>query len=168
MIKLIDWKEFKKIISHKDLYLRVSLLSTITWWVAQAFSLLTIEPFYLRFFSISQMIADTLTLLVPILFILIVLGLLLVWLTKIINLTKWKSGIKFLYIFDLIFLIIAWFFIWAIIIRALVTPIGFTNQDNICEIISEDCNVKYFNDKYIFVERWEDSIEVLQFNKFFK
>lgn len=76
--------------------------------------------------------------------------------------------IKRLYIIQIVFLVLAWLFTRTLLMRALHAPDSFLNQTFICDDTDQNCEIKYFNDKYIFVEKEENKIEVLEFEEFFR
>ena len=51
--------------------------------------------------------------------------------------------------------------------KILISPNSFMNKDYICNTLDDSCNIRYFNDKYIFLEK-NDRIEIIKFDNFFK
>ena len=215
-------KQIKKDIFDPKRYLNIAIISAIIGGGFQALLLLSIDIFYLRFFSITQMIADTISILLPLSLIFIFIWLFLrllissfkrdwfwgmliffistwiiayynsitllikylliggtiLWIIRIIfkNKEKVKNSKWFIKIIQIIIAIVFMSILLGFssfiknwyIQRIFISPTNFINQEAICNNTNnEDCNIKYFNDKYIFVEKNNSKIEVIKFENFF-
>lgn len=237
---------FEKIISDKFLK-KISILSIILWWWLQVIWLISISPWYLRFFSISQMASDSIMLFLsyillscpyyityysidkdkrknmwnvfqefalfyistfliilitnpysfqsPLLhffypssfyewfyYVFIIIWIIVLFLTliKLLSLDNFiikiskvilkTPIIQNILLFPTIFIIIyLWIWLMKNINDNLLIPDSFLNKEFICNYTTENnCKIRYFNDKYIFVERENDKIEVLKFDNFFR
>lgn len=242
------YTELKKTVYEKEFIRKVTITSAILWWGFQIIYLTLMSPFYLRFFSVSQMISDSIfvvlsygitiliydfikyiyndntleakiiksqisvfLVLIPIiLYIWYKLGIIKINLPNFDTFSSLLFVICLLYIYALliknIFLNyilpivkklgkIIWFkqveplhpyvqeqfkglkiimFIFILILSlkifnsVLSIPTHFINQDNICSTtIDKHCKIRYFNDKYIFVEDSSGKIEIQKFDNFF-
>lgn len=233
-----------KINIDEKFFLKMTFLSSLIGWWIQTLGILFLSPAYLRFFSISQMISDTIMILIIILlfvypikiiyylaktwnnnrediiyfFVFLSIAWLLSWIIwdfqfytilmyffqpqnisewlgwtfyiiSIIILLSYLVYVNFLCIkdwlffasdnkssmrsFDLIVFTILFIFIpnWLIINvnNTLILPNHFYNIKYICKDLPIDkCKVRYFNDKYIFIERENKNIEILKFDSFFE
>ena len=241
ILKMLNF--FRKDIFEERFFKNITVVATILWGWLQVLNLIAISPAYLRFFSVTQMLSDSIMLVctiiliflpIKLLFFLSSMGgkesmldtvreitifwLILFWSILIFDwLNKFKET-QYLFrlnsISDLILVIfygivlfsmIAYllitnkniiktfeYFINYEIARALLTcflitivlwspvfisikirqllllPEDFKNLSYICwNEAEETCKVLFFNDKYIFVKRGIDKIEILKFEDFF-
>lgn len=243
------YQKIKETIYEKEYIREITITSVILWGGFQVIYLMLMSPFYLRFFSVSQMISDSIFVILsygivifiydfiksinndntseskllklqislglismPILFYILhrfdfieinlptfntfsskvfLIFLIYIYVLLVINIfqrysfPKIKKIIKRLWFKKMsplhprikeelkylkgLWLILLWIIVLNILHSELSIPWHFTNQNNICiEKVSEDCKIRYFNDKYIFIERQENKIEIIKFDKFFK
>jgi len=166
---------------NKKIILRLTLISTIVGGGFQAFFLLSLSigGFYLRFFSVSQMINDSIAIIFPI-FIIWLVGFagfsikLYQFLIKKLKNTNfevihkwWEVTVHILFIF--LSVIVLFLIKTQTINKILISPSHFINKKYICdELLDNKCRIRYFNDKYIFIEKDNKKIEIIKFDNFFK
>ncbi len=213
----------------KNISIIASFMASIIGGLIQGAQLFYLGTMYLKFFSITQLIGDTLSVMFPLLFVIsygiisfnaknsknenwhdkyvlvvfnLVVFLLLFGFLERINLIERKysvivfavltfifiiSNIKYFNnksnilrrIYDFVFkeiqfYLISLFLVLFLIISGTPNEISekFVNKKNICkDLNANECQIKYFNDKYIFAEIGKDDnkkIKVLKFDKFFE
>ncbi len=213
------WEKFKQNILDKENYINITLISALIGGGFQVIFLWSIGIFYLRFFSITQMISDTIAIFLPLLIISLIIWL---WIEAVSS-TAWEKDFVYIFIegivsvalvalisyilyhsFDIIeylkiciafiiptliwlifrytknkkivkiilfILLLIWiFYIFNRSIRkTFISPDNFINQNYICKNLAKNkCNIRYFNDKYIFIERENNKIEIIKFDTFFQ
>lgn len=218
---------------NKETILKITFVGWLIGGGYQFLSLWAINIFYIKFFSVTQMIADTIMLLVPITIIVLFLifgfkeayfffskrGIIITFTLLVTNslgtifflpliipidtppvMTLLVSIILFLVSLFLVkftikklqqdktdraakiisgFIAISGmscilFFFYLLstdyLRNIFITPDHFLNKEYICKQVVSDssCKILYFNDKYIFIEKTKDQIEIVKFDSFFK
>lgn len=224
----------------KNLSLYITAISVVIGGSMQVYFLTMLSGSYLRFFSITQLIADTLSIVIPVLYFsflaisFILIGALfnppsqkdkkeqdsnqkifnqsflmlffIIVCFSIVIFSIYKGGDSYIeiikrsifpFIYGLIALLtfkerfinfynshkpkcilVSIFVITSFILygldplfnflyKTIIIPQNFINQTYICPSQSTNCTIRYFNDKYIFIERSEGQIEILPFESFF-
>ncbi len=125
-------------------------------------SLLNIK--YLKFFSTSQLWSDALSV-SPLIFIIFFI----IYIISELLLRKKEvmSEVSFAVILTVIVIVLIIFFVGELFIKL---PKNFINKEYVCKD-RKKCEIKYFNDKYIFIKFGSDDnrkVEMLKFDSFFE
>ncbi len=215
----MKWKELGEFLEKTKVYFWfMGVLAISISGFAQALALSSIDTFYIRFFSVTQLVSDAVAG-----FSWSVMVLMLILVTEeIVSTSKNKTKLEKISVYSMLILILSAMLFFTHVIISLIAililififpmsifvfkyvkdnkynekniyiisfviivlvainftyiniliPKNFENASSVCkEKKSKKCQIKYFNDKYIFAEIGKDDnkkIKVLKFDKFFE